>query len=437
MADRWRSSAARRRMFARIALGALARNRGRLVIALASVVIGAGTVSAMSNVFLDLNSKLSVELRKYGANVALIPADSNGFTEDQFRRTLSAVPSGKLSGAAPYIFGVGDARANAKSQRLVIAGTDPAAALAVAPYWRVEGRMPRGSGEALLGVEAARALGAGPGKSIVLMGPSNSDPAAPTRPTTSVGCKSCHASVAPIHSRVPTALKTGVECSSCHRPHPTSGPGTPVRVTVTGVLTTGGDEDSQVILPLAQAREVLSKPRMLDAAFLSVIGNASETRSLARRIAAGGAGIRAKPVKRVAESEDRVLLRLGSLFSLVIGVVLAASALCVGITMMAMALQRRREVGLKKALGAEDHLIAAEFLGEAAAFGLLGGALGWVVGFGVAQWIGHQIFGSSVALSPLTLPLTVAVSLLMTISAAIVPVRVASGIDPAVVLKED
>lgn len=437
MGDNGRAHAARRRMFLRIALGALARNRGRLLIALLSVVIGAGTVSAMSNVFLDLNSKLSVELRKYGANIALVPVDSSGFTEEQFQHALSEVSSGKLSGAAPYIFGVGDVRANAKSQRLVIAGTDPDAALSIAPYWQVDGEMPKDSGEALLGVEAAKALGAGVGKTVVLLGPSGADHASPPSKTSSEACVSCHADVAKLHARVPSALKPKVECSSCHRPHPVAGPGAPVRVLVTGVLTTGGDEDGQVILPLAQAREVLSKPRVLDAAFLSVIGQGDETNSLARDISGKVAGIRAKPVKRVAESEDRVLLRLGSLFSLVIGVVLAASALCVGITMMAMVLQRRREVGLKKALGAEDRLIAAEFLGESAAFGLLGGAVGWAGGFALAQWIGHSIFGSPVALSLVTIPLTLAVSLLMTVTAAIVPVRVASGIDPAVVLKED
>lgn len=433
------SATLRRRMFFRIALGALMRSRGRLLIALASVLIGAATVSAMSNVFLDLQDKLSLELRKYGANMAVVPSGDSGFTDEQFKRALAQVQPGKLVGAAPYVFGIGDARANAKSERIVIAGTDPGEALRVAPYWRVEGRMPKSDSEAVLGAEAASALSIGVGDTFVLSGPANpvSTDAAPAKSVSPTACSSCHGGIDRIHRRVPSSQRPGVECGSCHRPHPTSGPGTPQRVTVTGVLTTGGDEEAQVILPLAHARKVLSKPKTLDAAFLSVIGQEDETNRLARAIAAANLGVQAKPVKRVAQSEGRVLLKLSSLFSLVVGIVLAGAALCVGITMMAMVLERRREVGLKKALGAEDRLIAAEFLGEAVAFGLLGGILGWGLGFGLAQWIGQSVFGSSIALSAVTIPLTLIVSLFMTVAAAFVPVRVASGIDPAIVLKEE
>lgn len=425
----------RRRMFARVALSALVRSRGRLAIALASVVIGATTVSAMSAVYADLDSKMSRELRRYGANLTLVPIAAEGFTDAAFDRAVARIPAEKLVGAAPYLYGLGDAHFGGASRRLVVAGTDFDQASKVSPYWKVDGGLPRGAASALVGVEAARSLGVKAGDSFVLKGPA---PAAKrVTPVSAPGCVGCHADSARIHQRIPSAQGAGAACGSCHRPHPLSGPGAPVRFTVSGVLTTGGDEDSQVFLSLEDARVLLGKPGTLNAASLSVLGDAGEVTALARAMSAQRAGLEAKPVKRIAESEGKVLLKLASLFSLVVGVVLVAAALCVGITMMAMVLERRREIGLKKALGADDRSIAAEFLGEATLFGLLGGSLGWAAGFGLAQWIGHGVFGSAVSLHPETIPLTLAVSLSMTVVAALAPVHIASGIDPAVVLKEE
>lgn len=425
----------RRRMFARVALSALARSRGRLVIALASVVIGAMTVSAMSGVYSDLDSKMSRELRRYGANVALAPASSEGFSDAELAQVLARVPGDKLVGAAPYLYGLGDAHHAGASRRLVIAGTDFGQAVRVSPYWKIEGRVPREGRAALLGIEAAKSLGVKPGDSLVLNGPAPATTRAARVSVTS--CVRCHEDPARIHLRIPSAQGAGEACGSCHRPHPLSGPGAPVRFTVSGVLSTGGDEDAQVFLSLPDARALLGKPRALDAAFLSIMGSTDEVSAIARAVTAEKAGVEAKPIKRVSESEGKVLLKLASLFSLVVAVVLAAAALCVGITMTAMAMERRREIGLKKALGADDRLIAAEFLGEALLFGIVGGVLGWAIGFGLAQWIGRAVFGSGVAFHLVTVPLTLFVSLVMTGAAALAPVRMAARIDPAVVLKEE
>ena len=53
--------------------------------------------------------------------------------------------------------------------------------------------------------------------------------------------------------------------------------------------------------------------------------------------------------------------------------------------MMAMVAERKREIGLKKALGAENGLIIGEFLGEGVLLGFIGGVLGVLLGFEFAQ----------------------------------------------------
>ena len=72
-------------------------------------------------------------------------------------------------------------------------------------------------------------------------------------------------------------------------------------------------------------------------------------------------GVRARLVKRVTRSEAAVLTKLQALVFLVTVVVLLLTMICVSTTMMAVVTERRQEIGLRKALGASDGSIRAEF----------------------------------------------------------------------------
>src|SRR3712207_9368470 len=72
----------------------------------------------------------------------------------------------------------------------------------------------------------------------------------------------------------------------------------------------------------------------------------------------------ARPVKRVTQSQDIVLGKLQVLVLLVNIVVLVLTMISVSITMMAVVAERRKEIGLKKALGAYNSEIKKEFLGD-------------------------------------------------------------------------
>ena len=62
-------------------------------------------------------------------------------------------------------------------------------------------------------------------------------------------------------------------------------------------------------------------------------------------------------------------------------------------SMAALAMERRRDVGLMKALGGTVPRIMRLFLAEAGTLGAVGGLLGFLLGVVLARWIGERIFG--------------------------------------------
>ena len=124
-----------------------------------------------------------------------------------------------------------------------------------------------------------------------------------------------------------------------------------------------------------------------------------------------------------------------ALVLLVTVVVLALTMICVATTMTAVVAERRKEIGLRKAIGASDRSIIREFMGEGILLGLFGGVLGGILGFVFAQQVSINVFGSSIVFRPLLMPVTVIASIAVTGISCLMPIRSATEVDPALVLK--
>jgi putative ABC transport system permease protein len=146
-------------------------------------------------------------------------------------------------------------------------------------------------------------------------------------------------------------------------------------------------------------------------------------------------GIEARPIRRVAESEGRILTRIGALMWLVTLAALVAAGLAVGATSATTVLERRTEVGLMKALGAGNGLVVAFFLAEQLLLALVGGGLGYALGALLARMLGESVFGVPATERLIVLPVILALAALVALAGSLLPLRRAARFDPAPILR--
>ena len=72
---------------------------------------------------------------------------------------------------------------------------------------------------------------------------------------------------------------------------------------------------------------------------------------------------------------------------------------------------------------------------EGLLLGGIGGILGSVLGFVFAEIVSVNVFSSSITFRPLILVISVVVSVIVTGAACLIPIKSATEIDPALILK--
>jgi putative ABC transport system permease protein len=381
----------KKRFYLRMVAGSLLRRKSRMITALLAVTVGAAILSGLVTISVDIPRQMTQEFRSYGANLALIPAGSNGvISAADYEKARSLLPAKNLTGAAPYRY----LMVKINEQPFMAAGTVLAETKKTSPYWLVQGRRPEKPGEALIGREVAETIRLTPGSVFTV--------------------------------QTGGGLPAGGAMQSA---------GGSMEFSVSGIVQTGGSEEAFIFMSLEDFERMTGSGGIIDAVECSVSLEQAELRSLAETINARIPAINARLVKRVTDSEGAVLTKLKTLVMLVTVIVPLLIMICVATTMMAVVAERRREIGLRKALGADSGDLAMEFLGEGLFLGAAGGFLGALAGFGFAWFVGMRVFSSPVAFAPALLPLTMIASVIVTALSCVIPVRSATAVDPVIVLR--
>ena len=391
----------KQKLFIRMITASLVRRRSRMLVALLAIAVGATILSGLVTIYYDVPRQMGAEFRNYGANMILVPSGEGDFNMGAVEESLACIRSDQLVGVAPYRYET----VRIHEQPIVAAGTDMEGAKAASPYWHINGEWPAADGEILLGQKVADTLGLKVGDTLTV--------------------------TYAAEAETDEAAEEG-QAGAGEQEY---APDATLDMTVAGTLETGGSEEEYVYLSMEDLNGLTGETDKLDVVELSVSANSEELKQYNEKIDSAVDGVTPRLVKRVTQSESTVLTKLQALVFLVTAVVLVLTMICVATTMTAAVTERRKEIGLRKALGASNRSIIGEFMGEGLLLGGVGGIIGAGLGFAFAQAVSMKVFSSSIAFRPLLLPVTIIVSVLVAGCACLLPVKSATEVDPAVVLK--
>ncbi|MBI2387810.1 MAG: ABC transporter permease [Elusimicrobia bacterium] len=424
-------------MFLAMVRQSFLRGRRRKALAVATIILAASLITALMNLSIGVGDKMAKEMKSYGANITVAPnsesisldidgVDFNPLKGQVFleERDLPKIKDifwhNNIIGFAPFLKVAAEVAGADGPVPLLGTRFDVPLLLsedeefrvgvrAINPYWQVRGRWPEDEDRAgvLAGAELARRLRLDVGSRIAV--------------------------------RMPGAERL---------------------VTVNGILHTGGPEESFLVAPLPLVQELASLPGKIQNVSVSALTvpedrlsrrtrNGSDAldaleydlwyctayvSSIAHQIEEAIPNSTVRPIWQVAASEGTVIKKLQLLMLVVTVAVFIASGLGISSLMITTIMERSREIGLMKALGASEAEVHLLFLAESVVVGGVGGLLGCAGGAALSQVIGLSIFGSTVAFNPVAVPVGVAVSVLIALAGSLMPARLISRLHPAEVL---
>lgn len=426
-------------MFARMIKGMLLRQWKKMLMIAFTIALGASLASAMLSVMLDVGDKVNQELKTYGANITVVHKEASVLN------TLYDVEGG---GTSAYL--KEDELGKIKTIFWAFNIVD------FAPFLNTEATLEDGSEIKIVGSWF------------------NHHMELPTGETLDAGVAGMRswwdlkegswldeqrlgdtAEAAMIGAEV--AKKYGLKAGSTLN---VKGPVGDMALTVSGIYDAGGDEDDQIYVPLNTAQKLSG----LDGCVNSIEVSALTTpdNELAEKAAKDPSSLTvsqyetwyctayassicyqiqevitdsvASPVRQVADSEGAILEKTQLLMILITILSLIGAALGICNLVTASVMERSQEIGLMKAIGAQNGPVALLLLTEIFITAIFGGVAGFFAGFGFAQIIGQTVFGSAITLRPMVIPIVAVLVVIVTLIGSIPAVRMLTGLRPTEVL---
>ncbi|PJG82648.1 ABC transporter permease [Caviibacterium pharyngocola] len=436
-------------MLARMLFQSWRHGLKRKLLAIITIFLAAGLVSALLAVSIDIGDKMARELKSYGANIlvepagsAVLPQDISGnsalstqdfLDEKELPNVKDIFWRNNIVGFAPLLSAEVDAvsaRDN-QPQRVSVLGTFFDRPIAVpdeddyhtgqriiSPYWKVEGDWVDDSAEqintpipSLIGEQLAKTTG----------------------------------------------WKKGDHLTLTYQEDEFTGS---IQVEIKGVLSTGGTEEQQLVIPLSAVQNLLDLDGKIQAIKVSALtvpenelsrkarANADAlaaeeydrwyctayVSSISHQLEEAISGAIVRPIWQVAASEGVVIEKIQLLLAVVTIAALIAAAMGIASLMTTGIIERSKEIGLMKALGAYQWQIVLLFYCEAVISALIGGALGCIAGWGLAKFIGTALFGSPLSFAWIVIPCVLVLSVLIALIGTWFPAHRIARLYPVEVL---
>jgi putative ABC transport system permease protein len=424
-------------MFARLVRESFVRNPRRKVLTAAALMVGMAVATATLTVALEVGDRLALEFRNLGANLLVTPqsdtlpveiggVDYRPVDEGAYLREADL---GKLKmifwrhhilGFTPFL----DVPASVAGVNTTLIGTWYEHDVSVPdgtrfktglstthPWWRIQGQwFHDDANECVIGAALAA-----------------------TNPE-----------VFAIGKQI--QVRRGVERNASSS------------LVVTGIVSTGSSEDDAVIVPLSFLQRLSGHEGQFRQLFVSALTKPADAfsernpdtmtpeehdrwfcspyiSSISFQIKQVLPGTDVRTIRRVADTEGRILTRVSALLWIVTIAALIAAALAVAATSATTVLERRGEIGILKAIGATNAVVAGMFLTEQLMLAIAGGLFGFIVGLALAWVLGASIFGSPAPPQWVLLPVILGIAAIVAMLGSLIPLRRAARFNPAPILR--
>ncbi len=375
-----------------IVLKDMARRKRRVMYSVFGVSIGIMTVIAMLTVGSAGEHLLRMEMERYGPNLTVVPATARmdvelgGLTmvsvtvgettldqsllpliqfvaDDAIRADKGISSPSPIAIVAPRLYladAVGD-------RNVTVVGVLPAEEQAIRVWWDFsEGGHLSGPDELVAGAVAANALGLKAGQTVSL---------------------------------------------SSHT------------YTVAGILgESGSNDDFLLFVPLSTLQQSTGRGPVVSTVDVRAHCTGCPVEEIAVALTAHIPGIHSVAVRQVAEAELGMWHNIRAVVLMLAAITLVVGLFGVMNSMSAMVADRRKDIGIMRAVGASRRQILSMFLQEAVVLGLLGGIGGYVAGLLVAMVVGPLV-REGVVVAPVAayLPLAVLMAATVSVLAALQP----------------
>ena len=379
-----------------ISMNNLRRRKGKVLFLIVGLTIGITTVVTLISITRMMNEDISKKLDEFGANILIIPRSDDlslsyggmgigGVAIDAQTLRDSDVPKIRqievrenLSTVSPKLIGVMEI----EKKKVPLMGVHFGEESRLKQWWKVHGAIPKNREEVLLGNEVAVRLFKSTGDNLAINGKA---------------------------------------------------------VRISGVLDeTGSQDDFLIFGDLAFVQEAMKKPGALSLIEVSAFCNTCPIEEIVRQIS------EKLPHAKVTAIKQTLLTKMEALdhfkkFSIGISIiVLLIGGLIVFTNMMASVNERKREIGIFRAIGFRKfHVVRIIFL-EALIVGLIAGMMGYLLGLGVSQIVGPMVTGmkgGKVFFDPVLGVGAIFLSSLIGILSSAYPAIHASKMDPTTALR--
>ncbi len=428
-------------MFFRMIKGTLIRQWKKMVMIALTIALGASLATAMISVVLDVGDKVNQELKTYGANITVLPKQTSVVND------LYDIEGGSSSTGTAYL--KEDELGKIKTIFWAFNIVD------YAPFVRGSASLENGDNVTVVGswfnhhmeLPTGEQLDAGMSSMRswweIKEGKWLDEQADPEMSSAMIGSD--------------IAEKEGISVGDTITLSGTKGDAT---VTIVGIFESGGTEDEEIYMPLNLAQSLDGLDGCIDSIEVSAL--TTPDNELAVKAAKDPKSLTvsqyetwyctayvssicyqiqevitdsvASAVRQVAESEGAILDKTQLLMILITILSLIGSALGISNLVTASVIERSGEIGLMKAIGAQNGAVTGLVLTEILITAVIGGIFGFFAGVGFSQIIGQSVFGSAITVRPMVIPIVAVLVVIVTLAGSLPAIRMLLHLEPAEVL---